>query len=173
MNASTDTRTRSDWLRLALSLSIVLNLFLISLIGGHFLRHRGGSPEFAADAAPMAGALARAEAVLDPADAAAFRAVLARDKPRYAQSAEQVGAARRSLARRIAAEPFDPRTASEALGAWRTSWDRFMSDFSGPLIDALASISPEGRRRLIELRREQREMRGQRFEDKRETAPPH
>jgi Heavy-metal resistance len=82
--------------------------------------------------------------------------VLARDRPRFAPSAEQVGAARRALARQIAAEPFDPRAAAQALAAWRASWDRFMDDFSGPLIEALSSISPEGRSRLIDMRRQMR-----------------
>lgn len=154
MNTFTHTRARPPWPWLALSLSTVLNLFLLGVIAGHFLG-RGAPPE--APIAPMARALERAEAVLGPADAAAFRAALNRDGPRYAQSAEQVTAARRALARQIAAEPFDPRAASQALAVWRTSWDRFVGDFSGPLIDALSSISPEGRRRLIDAGRERRE----------------
>ncbi|MGB6486299.1 MAG: hypothetical protein WBE91_05395 [Steroidobacteraceae bacterium] len=73
--------------------------------------------------------------------------------------------ARRALARQIAAAPFDPRATSQALAAWRTSWDRFVGDLSGPLIDALASISPQGRRRLVDARRE-------RIEDKQGVAGP-
>jgi len=142
---------------LALSLSVVLNLFLLGVIAGHFLS-RGGAREISVT--PMARAVERAEAALGPADAAAFRAALERDRPRYAQSAEQVASARRALARQIAAEPFDPRATSQALAAWRMSWDHFVGDFSGPLIDALAAISPQGRRRLIDVRRERLE-RGQ------------
>jgi uncharacterized membrane protein len=156
MKTVTDTRAKPDWPWLALSLSVVLNLFLLGLIAGHFLG-RGGSSELSMT--PMAGAVARAEAVLDAADAAAFRTALDRDRSRYAQSAEQVAAARRALARQVAAEPFDPRAATEALAVWRTSWDRFVGDFSGPLVDALSSISPAGRRRLIDARRERREHR--------------
>jgi uncharacterized membrane protein len=108
----------------------------------------------------MARAVERAQAVLGPKDAAAFRAALERDKPRYAQSAEQVAAARRALAQQIASDPFDPGATGQALAAWRTSWDRFVGDFSGPLIDALTAISPEGRRQLIDARRARLE-RGQ------------
>lgn len=151
MNTATNTRARPAWTSLALALSSVLNLFLLGVIAGHFLG-RGGAREVAF--APMARALERAEAVLSPADAAAFRATLDREGPRYAQSAEQVTAARRALARQIAAEPFDPRAASQALAAWRTSWDRFVGDLSGPLIDALGSISPQGRQRLVDTRRQ-------------------
>lgn len=156
MNNVTDSRARFDRTWLALSLSVILNLFLLAVIAGHFLRGAGGR---AIPISPMAGAVARAEAALDPADAAAFRAALARDRPRYVQSAEQVAAARRALAQQILAQPFDPRAASQALEAWRTDWDRFVGDFSGPLIDALAAISPQGRRRLIDARRERLEQR--------------
>lgn len=154
MKTLPNTRARPAWPWLALSLSTVLNLFLLGVIAGHILG-RGGPREVSIT--PMARAVERAEAVLSPADAAAFRAALNRDRPRYIQSAEQVTAARRALARQIAAEPFDPRATSQALAAWAESWDRFVGDFSGPLIDALSSISPEGRRRLIDARRERLE----------------
>jgi uncharacterized membrane protein len=146
MNTPTTTRARPNTLWLALSLSTVLNLFLLGVIAGHLLG-RGGSRELAMT--PMERAAERAEAVLGPADAAAFRAALDRGGPRYARSAAQVTAARRALARQIAAQPFDPRATSQALAAWRTSWDRFAGDLSGPLMDALASISPQGRRQLV------------------------
>ena len=162
MNTSTNTRARPAWPWLALALSTVLSLFLLGIIAGHLLR-RDGSPEIAVT--PMARALERAEAELSPADAAAFRAALDRGEPRYAQSAAQVASARRELARQIAAQPFDPRATSQALAVWRTSWDRFVGDLSGPLIDALAAISPEGRRRLVDARR-------QRLEDRQGVAGP-
>jgi uncharacterized membrane protein len=156
MKTVIQTGARFDWPWLALSLSIVLNLFLLGVIAGHFLG-RGGPREVSIT--PMAGAVERVEAALDPADAAAFRAALERDRPRYAQSAEQVAAARRALMRELAAEPFDPRAAGQALDVWSRSWDRFIGDFNGPLIDALAAISPQGRRKLIDARRERLERR--------------
>jgi len=146
----TDTPAQPARIWVALSLSTLLNLFLLGVIAGHVLG-RGAPRELSLT--PMAGAVERAEAALGPADAAAFRAALDRDRPRYGQSAEQVAAARRVLMRQILTEPFDPHATSQALAAWRTSWGRFISDFSGPLVDALAAISPEGRRRLIDARR--------------------
>lgn len=156
MNNVTETRERFDRTWLALSLSVILNLFLLGVIAGHFLRGAGARE---ISITPMAGAVARAEAALDPADAAAFRAALERGRPRYVQSAEQVAAARSAVVRQILAQPFDPRAASQALEVWRTDWDRFVGDFSGPLIEALAAISPQGRRRLIDARRERLEHR--------------
>jgi uncharacterized membrane protein len=151
-----------DWRWLALALSLLCNVFLAALIAGHFLSHRVRLAGLAGGAAPMAGALQRAEGLLSAKDAATFRQVLEREKPRYAQAARQVAAARRSLGRAMVAEPFDPHAASQALDAWRANWSTFVQDFSGPLIDALAAISPEGRRRLVVARRvrEQRPSRG-------------
>jgi hypothetical protein len=82
-----------------------------------------------------------------------------REKPRYAEAAKEVAEARAALERDIAADPFDPKAAGQALAAWRVSWDRFIEDFSGPMMDALASVSPEGRRSLVAERRERRELR--------------
>lgn len=155
MNTVTDRRSSPDWRWLALSL--VCNVFLAALIGGYFLSERLHPAGFALGATPMARALERAEAVLPPQDAARFRAVLERDRPRYAQAAQQAAEARRALQRQLAAEPFDPRAASRALAAWRVSWNGFVQDFSGPLIDALAAISPEGRSRLLAARRAREE----------------
>lgn len=153
MNTVTDRSSSPDWRWLALALSLVCNVFLAASIAGHFLGARVRPANISLGATPMARALESAEASLSPQDAATFRAVLARDKPRYAQAAQQASEARRTLERQLAAEPFDAHAASQALAAWRVSWNGFVEDFSGPLIDALAAISPEGRSRLLASRR--------------------
>jgi uncharacterized membrane protein len=149
MNTATDRRAGFDWRWLALSLSLVCNVFLAAVIAGHFLARRAGTIAVPAGGTPLARALERTQAILPAKDAATFRAVLERDKPRYARAAIQVALARRDLERAIAAQPFDPKAASQALATWRNSWSGFVDDFSGPLIDALAAISPEGRSRLV------------------------
>lgn len=159
MNTMIDPPAGFDRRWLALSLSIVLNLFLLGVIAGHFLAHRQGATELPLSAAPLARAAARAEAVLAPADAAAFRNTLEHHRPQYAEAAEQVTAARRALERQIVAEPYDPQAVRQALAAWRASWNQFIGDFSGPLVDALSSISPDGRHRLIDIRRKRLERR--------------
>lgn len=160
MNTPTDRRGSFDWRRMALSLSLLCNVFLVALIAGHFLSRRIGPVASPIASAPMARALERAQAILSPQDAATFRAVLVRDRSRYLQSALRVAAARRELGRQIAAEPFDPRAAGQALTAWRVSWNGFVDDFSGPLVDALSAISPDGRRRLVAERRSREERSG-------------
>jgi Heavy-metal resistance len=140
-----------SWRRVALPLSLLLNLFLVALIAGHLLRRHLN--EAGLGTVPLARALVKAEASLSPSDAAAFDAVIRRDAPRYAASARAFGQARRALERQILAQPFDRDAAREALAAWQASWNRFLDDFGGPLVDALAQVSPEGRQKLIAARR--------------------
>jgi uncharacterized membrane protein len=138
--------------RVGLAASIVLNLFLIALIAGHVWQVRrmeahGGTP--------LVRALARAEAALPPRDAAAFAAIIRRDAPRYAGAARQLNEARQALGRAIAAQEFKQDEVRSAFAAWQASFNRFFADFRDPLIEALAAVSPEGRRKLVAERRAQ------------------
>lgn len=139
------------WRRFALPVSVILNLFFVALIGGHVLRTR--MDERAAASAPLMRALANADAILSAPDAAAFNAVMRHDAPRYVEAAHQLEAARDQLERQITAEPYNPAAVRQALAAWQLSWDRFMGDIGDPLVDALAQVSPEGRRKLVAVRR--------------------
>lgn len=134
-----------------LAASLLLNLFLIALVAGHLVQRR--LDEAGAAKSPLARALARAEASLPASDARAFGTVIRRDEPLYAGSARQLAQARRALARAIVAEPFDAQAARQALTAWQASWNHFLDDFRDPLIEALAQVSPRGRRRLVAERR--------------------
>lgn len=146
-------RDAAGWRRIALPASIVLNLFLAAVIGGHLWHNRHAEP---AVGGPFARALANAAARLPPQDAATFTAVMKRDAPHYAEAAQQLAAARQALVREIIAEPFDPAGLQQALAAWRTAQNRFLDDFSGSFLDAVGQLSPEGRRKLIPERLQQR-----------------
>jgi uncharacterized membrane protein len=102
---------------------------------------------------PLARALARIETSLPPQDAAAFLSAMRLNAPRYLDAAQRLREARREVGRQIAAEPFDEAAVKQALVAWQAAWNGFIDDFSGPLVDALAQISTEGRRKLIAERR--------------------
>lgn len=138
------------WRRAALPASVVLNLFLLALIGGHALHHG-----FGAETRPASfhAALERAERVLPPRDAAAFGATIRQDGPKYAQAAQQLTEARQALAQQIASDPFDKEATARAFANWRASWDHFTEQLSGTLVDALSKVSPEGRRKLVSERR--------------------
>jgi uncharacterized membrane protein len=143
-------QSSSRWQRVALPISIVLNLFLVALIGGHLWRlHR-----LEANAeTPLARALARAEASLPPRQAAAFGGVIKRDLPHYKDAARQLLAAREALNRQITADQFDEQALRQALTTWRGAWNQFMDDFGGTLIKALAQLPADSRRRLVAERR--------------------
>ena len=105
---------------------------------------------------PLARGLARAEAVLSPADAAAFRAVIRRNAPVYLEDQRRLTEARRALGRDITADRFDRDETQKALDDWRAAWNQFFDDFSKTLVDALAQVSPEGRRKLVAERQSAR-----------------
>lgn len=143
-------RDRPIWRRIVLPASLVLNIFLIALIAGHLVhRHAHGMH----DGSFLKRALMSAEASLSPQDAAAFGAIIRRDATRYGEAAAQLVKSREDLEKQIATEPFDKEAVKRAFMASRESWSRFTDDFGETLVDALASISPEGRHRLIMERR--------------------
>ena len=137
---------KRSWSRIALPASILLNLFLLAVIGGHLLHVRNRSEILGM---PLGRALLRAESILPKQDADAFSAVIRRDTPRFGRSWEQLRDARQDLDRQIGAEPFDPAAARQSLRATQAAWDHFLDEFSNTLVDGLAQISPQGRRKLI------------------------
>jgi uncharacterized membrane protein len=141
----TEMRRRgATWRRIALPVSIVLNLFLVAVIGGHVWHNRHNEPRLGG---PL-GALARAEAVLPPKDAAAFDAVIKRDSSHYAEDWQQLKLARGHLRQLVTADDFDQQQVRQAFATWQQAWSRFFNDFSGTLVEALAQVSPEGRHKL-------------------------
>jgi uncharacterized membrane protein len=134
------------WRRIALPASIVLNLFLAALIGSHLLHGRRGEVNAAT---ALTHALTNAEARLPPQDAAVFGASMRRDAPQFAEAARQLMEARAELVRQLVAEPFDQEAARLALATWRIGWGHFVDQFGNAFVDALAKVSPEGRRKLI------------------------
>jgi uncharacterized membrane protein len=132
-----------SWRRLALPASLVLNCFLLALIGGHLWRGQE---------TPVARILSNIEGRLGERDASAFRSVMQRAGPRLAAAAKDVGDDRRSVKAALEADPYDKEAAKRALAAWRVSGNRFLDEFGDTLIDALAEVSPEGRRKVVENR---------------------
>ncbi len=142
--------------RFVLPASLLLNLFLIALIGGHLLRRDVHQASVAAEPVPLARALSAVESTLSPTDAAAFRSAMRSESPNIAESVRQIAEARRAVGRQILAEPYDPKATRDAMAAWQASWNHFFEQVSGPLVDALGKISPEGRKKLVDERRKAR-----------------
>lgn len=137
---------KRPWSRIVLPASILLNLFLLAVIGGHLLQVRNRNDDLRS---PLTRAVLHAESILPKQDADAFGAVIRRDAPRFERSWAQLRMARQELNRQIASEPFDPAAARQSLRASQSAWDRFLDEFSNTLVDGLTQISPEGRRKLI------------------------
>jgi uncharacterized membrane protein len=142
-------RSDSSWRRMVLPVSLILNVFLAALIGGHFLRKvvpgRGAET-------PLVRALAYAADNLPPSDADIFKEVMRRNATHYAERVQQLLKARAELERQITAEPFNQQTARAAYSTWQADLNAFVRDFGDTLIEALARISPEGRRKIVALR---------------------
>lgn len=135
--------------KVVLPASVILNLFLLAVIGGHMWRVHARGAEIPGAGMSLARALTRVEAILPAEDSAAFSQVIRRDAPRFTRSVVQLRQARQELDRQIVADPFNPAAARQALSATQTAWDQFLNDFGGTLIDALAQVSPQGRSKLI------------------------
>jgi uncharacterized membrane protein len=133
-------------MKVVLAVSILLNLFLVAVIGGHVIhaRNRGDTMGM-----PLARAMLRAQAILPRKDAMAFGAVIRRDAPRFGGSWEKLRDTRQELDRQIGAEPFDPAATRQALKATQLAWDRFLDQFGDTLVDGLTQISSEGRHKLL------------------------
>jgi uncharacterized membrane protein len=146
-------RDISRWRRIVLPASIVLNLFLIAVIGGHILhaRRMGGAGD-----TPLARALARAAQILPPDDATAFAAVMQRDASKYLPAARQLKEARTRLDDELTADNFDQAAVRQSMAQAQAAWNSFVDKISGSLIEALAGVSPEGRRKLIAQRQTER-----------------
>jgi hypothetical protein len=143
------------WQRYALPVSLLLNLFLVAIIGGHFLRHRVYEPVSGSPSLPRI--LANAQASLSSSDAAAFGTIMQRDAPRYVDSARKLAEARAALERQIAAQPYEEAAARQAFADWQVAGDRFLSDVSQPLMEALGQVSPAGRQKLVANRHKSRQ----------------
>jgi uncharacterized membrane protein len=130
------------WRRIALPASIVLNCFLVALIGGHVWRGQDSG-------APLVRVLSNIEANLNERDAATFRSVMLRDRPRLTAAAGRLAQARRELKLLLTADPLDKDAAKRALSEWRASGGLFLDSFGDTLIDALAEVSPEGRHKVV------------------------
>lgn len=141
------------WRNIVLFLSLALNLFLAAVIGAHMLRAQMLRHDLARQT-PLQRALLQAEAALSPRDRAIFDKTLLAGEPGFTRAADQLALARHKLAAELLAQPYDPTATAAAMDAWQQGWLQFQSAFRGPLLSALGAISPQGRRALVEARRQ-------------------
>jgi Spy/CpxP family protein refolding chaperone len=104
----------------------------------------------------LARALARAAQILPPDDAAAFTAVMQRDASKYLPAARQLKEARARLDSEITADNFNQAEVRQTMAQAQAAWNTFADKISGSMIEALAGVSPEGRRKLVAQRQAER-----------------
>lgn len=130
--------------------SLLLNLFLVAAVGGQYLRHHAGNGPV------LMRVLQHVTSRLDAQDADAFRTVLRREAPRYAQAQENLARARAEIDRQLLAPHFDPEATRAAMQQWRGAWTVFVGTFSDALVEAMGRLSPQGRRALVDAAPHQR-----------------
>jgi len=144
---SAQPRPRKSML-IGLGLSIALNVFLIGGIGAHFL-HSGREPPHQS---PIDKMLTRAHENLSPEDAATMQRIIEQARPdlmRYERETKQAHDRASAILR---TEPFDPAAFVAALGDSRAHRREFEAQLEQNFVAAAQAISPDGRRRLADLR---------------------
>ena len=127
-----------------LAASLALNAFLVALLAAYLLR-----PALAPSAPGRGnGPIGRIVDALPDAEASRMRAVLDRARPERDAAREKVAAAQRTVAAAIAKRPYDEAEVRRALDAWQASWQDFATDFDQMLIQALGTLSDDGRARF-------------------------
>ncbi|WP_160000137.1 periplasmic heavy metal sensor [Roseomonas sp. 18066] len=141
--------SRATWLSTALGASVALNLVL----GGLLVfapKPQGRRPDLATVHQQM-------EKLVPEADRARFTALLDAGRPGVLAQLDRQRAARATAEEALGQEPFDPASLRAAMARARNEYQQFSIALEDNLIDAVSTLSPEGRRRLAEDSRRRRE----------------
>lgn len=133
---------------IGLALSIALNVFLVGVIGAHLL-HSGREPP---RVSPIDKMLTRAHDNLSPEDAVTMQRIIEQSRPdlmRYEQETREAHARASAILR---TEPFDAAAYVAALGDFRSHRRAFEAQMEQSFVAAAQAISPDGRRRLADMR---------------------
>ncbi len=133
---------------IGLALSIALNVFLVGVIGAHLLHSRREPPHVS----PIDKMLTRAHDNLSPEDAATMQRIIEQSRPdlmRYEQETKEAHARANAILR---TEPFDAAAYIAALGESRSHRRAFEMQMEQSFVAAAQAISPDGRRRLADMR---------------------
>lgn len=141
-------RLLEPWRSRLLWLSLGLNLFAVALVGTAVLmrpHHDGpsGPPGFDT-------LVQRIAHRLDPADAEAFRAAMAKEQPWYDLGRKKVDEAREAVSRAVGHEPYDAAATTAALQAMQEQMRESGTRFDESLALAVGMLSSGGRVRLAE-----------------------
>ena len=129
------------------ALSVALTVFRVAVVAAHLARSTPAAP-------PRGGGpLGRIIAQLPPDEADKVRSVLDRERPSYQAAREKVSAAHREVAAAIGRTPYDEAAVRGALADWQASWHEFSTRFNLVFLDAVRTLSDQGRASLADAAR--------------------
>lgn len=135
------------WLKIALAVSVVLNLLFIGLAAGRVF----GPGPFG-----RAWHFERAAEALPPAEAEEFRATMRRHRSEMAEDFKAARRAREEVREALRAEPFDRARLERVLAEVRQRSDAAQQSVHAALVEAASRMSHEGRERLSRWERHMR-----------------
>jgi uncharacterized membrane protein len=139
-------RLLEPWRSRLLWLSLALNVFAAALIVTPHVWHRElGGPPRPPSFDMLVKRIARG---LDPADADAFQAAMAKERPWYEMGRKKLDEARDTVAATFGRTPYDPAAANAALQAMQDRMRESGTRFDQSLAMAIGTLSPEGRTHL-------------------------
>jgi uncharacterized membrane protein len=148
-------RSRARWVLIG---SLCLNLLLLGGMGGAVLRHGGDHPPPPAGLDPVSLMRAMHSLPDDRRDEA--RAILRDHRPKFEAQRPARHAARKAIAERLAAEPFDGAALATALDAARVADAAGRAVIDDAFVEFAAQLSPESRQKLATEILERRSRRG-------------
>ncbi|MDG3440574.1 periplasmic heavy metal sensor [Nitrospirillum amazonense] len=141
----------SRWRGPLLIASVGVNLFLAGTFVPHLLRHHEVGPE----RGPAPGLNYRPRPlsdILPPADAELLQKAMAPDRADFQALEKQARESWAEIQPLLAAEPFDAQAFAAALRKVADSRRAFEASRQSALVDALSRMSPEGRKKLSEMK---------------------
>lgn len=139
-NEPAQPRTRT-WVRVALVVSLALNLLVLGMIGGAVINHGRGDPRAVTGPADL-GPYGRA---LSDADRAALRKAIRAEGPRLRENREAVRAGFRELTGALRAEPYDHARVTAIIEGQQARVEAQVDLLRALMLDRVAQMTPAER----------------------------
>jgi uncharacterized membrane protein len=146
--------THARWVVIALALSVVLNLFLVGMVGGRHVHHWFGSGEQAAawmqeeEVRPVRWLLIRLTEGLDREERTQFLETVGAQRNALVETGAALLEQRRTALKLLRAEPFDRAALDAAQDELRHRNDAFQAALLDAIADAAATLPPAARAKL-------------------------
>ncbi len=134
----------------ALLLSVAINLFLGGMLVSRLRPHQGGAEP------RIERIIERMAASLPDADARTLRQVYGTHQVQFDQAVADLQRSRDEVRNAMGANPFDQQALQSAFARQRQRRQAVHEAIHGVLTEAASQLSPEGRHKLGEWRRESR-----------------